>query len=141
MTGEKRKRVLVVEDDPQVSNALAQRLKHSGFEVVTAASGVEAVHAATNQSIDVMTLDVRLPDMDGFEVASILRDELSTKNIPIIFITGKVDRYFKGRCKDVGARFFIRKPYDADLLLHTLKSVLTDETEMSLAPQGELQSA
>jgi DNA-binding response OmpR family regulator len=129
----KRKKILVVEDDLQVAFGLQKRLLHAGFEVVTTGSGEGAIYCAECEQPSAITLDVRLPDIDGLEVAWRLRRNAATSNIPIIFITGKADRHFKEDCNDVGGLYFIRKPYDPDLLIRLLKSVLAQDE------LGELQ--
>jgi len=122
-----RKTILVVDDDPQVQFAMQKRLVHCGFDVVTAASGREAVRCASQFRPHAILLDVRLPDFDGLEVASVLQDCERTRGIPIVFVTGKVDSHFKETCRQRGGLYYIRKPCDPDLLLHLLNSILDKE--------------
>ncbi|MBI3464447.1 MAG: response regulator [Planctomycetes bacterium] len=118
-------KVLVVEDDTQILLGLYKRLTRAGFDVLAASCGHAAIECARTYLPDVMTLDVRLPDVDGIEVASILRDGSRTARIPIVFITAKVDRDLRDAAEEAGRhRFFIRKPYDPELLIQLLNSML-----------------
>jgi len=119
-----RKKILVVDDDPQVATSLARRLSHAGFEVLSTRSGRGAIHCAQCQHPALMTLDVRLPDMDGLEVAMRLSHDAQTAAIPIIFITGTADRHLKENFDSNDDHYFIRKPYDPDLLIRLINSLL-----------------
>lgn len=119
-----RKKILVVEDDLQAANGLVMWLSSSGFEVVTTYSGHAAIEVARSEHPDAITLDVQLPDLDGREVATRLHDDRDTAKIPIVFVTGKADQHFKQQCAAVGGKYFIRKPYDPDLLIRLLRSLL-----------------
>lgn len=124
------KTVLVVEDDNHARHAIEKRLQRSGFQVITADTGQEALGLAERCQPDAITLDVRLPDMDGLEVAQRLHDQERTTHIPIIFVAGKVDRHFHETSRAVGGRFFLRKPFDPELLLKAVNDVagVTAET-------------
>lgn len=118
------KRVLVVEDDVQVLRSLEKRLTQAGFAVLTARRAEEALALAREEQPDAMTLDVRLPDFDGVELATILSENPVTARIPIVFISGKVDRALRDVAEVGPRRFFIHKPYDPALLVRLLQSVL-----------------
>lgn len=121
------KSVLVVEDDVHVLQGLEKRLLEAGFAVLTARRAEEALELAREQRPDAMTLDVRLPDFDGLELAAILSENPATARIPIVFISGKVDRQLRDTAEADSARFFIHKPYDPALLVRLLKSVLAGD--------------
>ena len=124
-----RKRILVVDDDVHVLLALRKRLNKANFDVLTASKGSDALELARGTTIDAITLDVAMPgDLDGLDVASALRLDPRTAHIPIIFVTGTADADFKESCEAAGGKWFLAKPYDADLLVHLLNSVFaTDE--------------
>jgi two-component system chemotaxis response regulator CheY len=124
MTWSNWKTVLVVDDDADVLLALRKRLRDAGLDVLTASSGAEALALARNTTVDAMTLDVAMPgDVDGLDVASALTRDPQTARIPIIFVTGTADTHFKERCEAVGGKYFLSKPYDADLLVRLLESI------------------
>ena len=81
-------RVLVVEDEPDVLNAVAAFLREEGFYVDTAANGEDGLFKAITWEYDAILLDVMLPDMDGYQVLHTLRTDASTAHIPVIFISG-----------------------------------------------------
>jgi DNA-binding response OmpR family regulator len=119
-----RKKILVVEDDPQVANGLSRRLMNANFDVVSTHSGQSAIHYAHSEHPALITLDVLLPDLDGFEVAMQLGHDPDTARIPIIFITGTANRHITENCGRIGSRYFIRKPYDPALLIQLINSLL-----------------
>ncbi|MGW0073424.1 response regulator, partial [Streptosporangium sandarakinum] len=80
-------RLLVVDDEPNIRELLSASLRRSGFEVITAADGREAVHFAERTRPDLVVLDVMLPDMDGFSVAGRLRDV--SGQTPVLFLTAR----------------------------------------------------
>ena len=124
MTWSDWKTILVVDDDPHVLLALSKRLREAGLDVLTAASGSEALELVQNTTVDAMTLDVAmLGDMNGMDVASALKGDPQTARIPIIFITGTADAHFKDKCEAVGGAYFLSKPYDADVLVRMLESI------------------
>lgn len=118
------KTVMVVEDDGQAQFALEKHLKRSGFHVICAASGEEALQKAAEYLPDVVSMDVRLPDMDGLEVAERIQQNEQTRGTPIVFVTARVDRHFKETSRAVGGTYFVRKPYDPELLLSALNQAI-----------------
>lgn len=82
-----RPRILVVDDEPEVCGLLDYVLSGAGYDVVVAAGGFEAVRVARELSPDLVLLDIMMPDMDGFTVATLLREEPATARIPIIILS------------------------------------------------------
>ena len=120
-----RKTVLVVDDDTSMVLALQKRLAQAGYHVLTALNGVDALERARRCTVDAISLDVAMPGaVSGFDVAHELRVDPRTARIPIVFVTGTADEHFKERCSAVGGRYFLAKPYDAELLLQTLSNML-----------------
>ena len=118
------KTVLVVDDDPDMLHAMRRRLRGAGIDVLTASSGVEALDLAQHTTVDAITLDVCMPgSLDGLDVAAALHSHPGTAEIPVIFVTGTADSMFKQKCEAVGARYFLAKPYDAELLIRLLESI------------------
>lgn len=122
------KTALVVDDDRQVLWSLEKRLSQIGLVVLTAANGRDALEFARAGTMDVILLDVRLPgEPDGLGLAAALRDEPGHAHVPIIFVTGTADCHFKARCQEVGGNYFVCKPYDPDLLVRLVQSVLAQD--------------
>ncbi|MBI5764543.1 MAG: response regulator [Planctomycetes bacterium] len=120
-----KKTILVVDDDVAILRALDMRLSEAGFLVLTAANSDDALEQAAEHKVDAITLDVDLNgDVDGLHVAKLLHEDPHTAHLPILFVTGTADQHFKQRCQDVGAKYFVSKPYDSDLLIRTLNAML-----------------
>ena len=93
-------RVLVIDDEPQILRALRINLSVRGYEVLTAASGGEALRTAADRRPDVIVLDLGLPDMSGIEVLAGLRGWLSA---PVIVLSARTDSSDKVEALDAGA--------------------------------------
>jgi CheY-like chemotaxis protein len=85
----RRKRLLIVEDNPAEQLSISELLGHDDIEVSVAATGTEALEAINQQPFDCMVLDLKLPDMSGFEVLERLRDTESSRDLPVVVFTGK----------------------------------------------------
>src|SRR6478736_8131246 len=83
----KRNRILIVEDNPISLTLLKQLLKAHGYEVVGTPEGLQALDLAREEQPDLILMDIRLPDISGFEVTRLLKQDNQTKNIPIIAVT------------------------------------------------------
>jgi len=84
-----RKRLLVVEDNPAEQLSISELLGHDDIEIVTVANGAEALDALHTQAVDCVVLDLRLPDMSGFEVLERIRDDETLGDVPVVVFTGK----------------------------------------------------
>ena len=115
-------RLLVVDDEATILELLSGSLRLAGFEVVTAASGAEAVRVAASSRPDLVLLDVMMPDGDGFEALRRMRDGGS--EVPVIFLTArdKVPDRVKGF--DIGGDDYVTKPFSLDELLGRIRAVL-----------------
>jgi diguanylate cyclase (GGDEF)-like protein len=109
-------RILVVEDDTDISNMLRIYFASQGYEVVVTPRGGEALERCRQQLPHVIVLDIMLPDIDGYEVCSRLRTNLRTSHIPIIFLTQKDERSDKIAGLELGADDYITKPFDIEEL-------------------------
>lgn len=128
-----RRTMLVVDDDPKIVLGLQRRLEAQGHCVLTAMEGAQALDRARESALDAILLDVSLPgDVSGLDVATALRLDSRTARIPIVFITGSADEDFKQRASAAGAKYFLAKPYDPELLVQTLRAIF-GEDELSEA--------
>ena len=121
------KTILLVEDDAKITLALGIRLRHSGYEVVTAPDAIQAMAQALKHAPDVVVLDINLPGGDGFLVAERLRAQSVTATTPLIFITASKLPGLVERAKQLGAVAFIEKPFSAAQLTEALNRALGDE--------------
>lgn len=117
-------RILIAEDDPNIREVLHMQLELSGFEVVEACDGLEAVELAERERPDVMLLDVMMPRMDGYEALKRLRGSYATRFIPIIMLTAKDTREDKMSGFRDGANDYIVKPFERDELLLRINNQL-----------------
>jgi two-component system alkaline phosphatase synthesis response regulator PhoP len=103
-------KILVIEDDPGTLRLMVYTLQHEGYQVVTAANGLEGLRKAMNEKPDLVVLDVMLPGIDGFEICHRLRADPRTANLPILMLSGKAQEIDKATGLKVGADGYITKP-------------------------------
>ena len=122
------KTVLVVDDDVRNIYSLTKALESVKMSVITAIDGNEAMKALEqNKNIDVVLLDMMMPNMDGYETATMIRKEKEWKNLPVIAVTAKAMTGDRDKCINAGASDYITKPVDVDQLLSLLKVWLYDK--------------
>lgn len=112
-----KKRVLLVEDEPNIVVSLRYLLDRAGFETDVLGDGAEALHRLLHDPPDIAVLDVMLPVMDGFEILEALRADPRGRDLPVLMLTAKGQREDRERATRSGADRFISKPFaNADLL-------------------------
>jgi CheY-like chemotaxis protein len=121
--------ILVVEDDPDVANLMCMTLGHEGFQVKHAASGEEAVQIAQEQVPDLISLDIRLPDINGFEVLRQLRAQSKTADIPV-FVVSVISDEAQGM--RFGAVDYLTKPIDEKKLIRVTERTLKQNDDTIL---------
>ncbi len=129
--GEKKK-ILIVDDERDIVKALMIRLQGAGYEVVTAFDGAQGVFMAHKEKPDLILLDIRMPAGDGFSVAQRLKRSIHTFTIPVIFLTGSPEETAEEKAMALGARFYVKKPYDPEELLDAIRRALEEEPELPL---------
>ncbi len=125
-------RILVVEDDFDISNMLRIYFQSQGYEVAVAPRGGDALEMCRQQLPNIVVLDIMLPDIDGYEVCRQLRSNLRTSHIPIIFLTQKDERSDKIQGLELGADDYITKPFDVEELRLRVKNAIARATYESL---------
>ncbi|WP_276665566.1 Hpt domain-containing protein [Thalassolituus oleivorans] len=120
-------RVLVVDDSVTVRKVTTRLLERHGMEVFTAKDGVHAMETLQDHRPDVMLLDIEMPRMDGFEVASLVRHDARLKDIPIIMITSRTGDKHRERAMSIGVNEYLGKPFQEDRLLECINSFLGNE--------------
>ncbi len=129
---EEKSTLLVVEDDVDVAEMLTAYFRAQGYEVLAVNWGEDAVQTCRTNHPDLVILDIRLPDIDGFEVARRLRGNQRTSDIPIIFLTEKRERSDRLQGLEVGADDYITKPFDIQELRLRVRNSLRRTTQSSL---------
>jgi len=119
-----RKKILLIEDEESLVKALTIRLRASGYEVFYAFDVLQGVQKAHREKPGLIILDIRIPGGDGFLVAQRLNKSIITRDIPVIFLTGLPESEGKKKALELGAKFYIKKPYDPDDLLDKVKTAL-----------------
>ncbi|UZK04567.1 Hpt domain-containing protein [Venatoribacter cucullus] len=117
-------RILVVDDSVTVRKVTTRLLERNGMEVFTAKDGVDAMATLQDHKPDLMLLDIEMPRMDGFEVASLVRHDSRLKDIPIIMITSRTGDKHRERAMSIGVNEYLGKPFQEDILLGTMNRLL-----------------
>src|SRR5713101_2886126 len=118
---ERMKTVLVVDDERQVAQIAVDYLRHAGYDTITASDGAKALDLARSRHPDLVVLDLRLPGLDGLEVARKLRRE---SNVPIIILTARVEESDRLLGLELGADDYITKPFSPRELVARVRAVL-----------------
>jgi len=129
---EVKQKILIVEDDLDVADMLNAYFRVQGYEIFTVNWGEDGVRACQNSRPDIVILDIRLPDIDGYEVARRLRGNRRTADIPIIFLTEKRDRSERLQGLELGADDYITKPFDVQELRLRIRNALRRAEQDSL---------
>ncbi len=116
--------LLIVEDDLEIAEMLNAYFRVQGYEVLTVNWGEDGVRAAQTSNPDLLILDIRLPDIDGFEVARRLRASRKTSGLPIIFLTEKRERQARMTGLELKADEYITKPFDIQELRLLVRNTL-----------------
>lgn len=118
----KPKTILIVDDTVENLDILETLLE--GYDIVDATNGADALEILEEEKIDLILLDIMMPDMDGYEVCKKIKENFETKDIPIIFITAKTDENSIEKAYDVGGIDYVRKPFKPKELLARVKREL-----------------
>jgi DNA-binding response OmpR family regulator len=129
-------RVLVIDDEPEITDIIETFLENAGYEVKSENSSDLGIQTAKTFLPDLILLDIMMPILDGYEICTELKRREKTKNIPVVFLTGKDARSDEGRSFRVGGVLYIKKPFSCERLLNIVKMVLqTADKERKLLNQ------
>ncbi len=117
-------KILIVEDDKNISKLVKYNLEKDGYECVTSITGEEAFDVLDKESIDLIVLDIMLPKMDGFEVCRRIRQDNKTKHIPVIMLTAKGQEIDRIVGLELGADDYMVKPFSPRELALRIKAIL-----------------
>jgi DNA-binding response OmpR family regulator len=133
MTSPQATTVLIVDDMPDNRQMLAAMLLQEGYRALTATGGMEAMDVIARDPPDLILLDVSMPDMDGYAVASLLKADPKTAGIPIIMVTAHTGRGARVVGLNTGAEDYLTKPVDQPELLLKVRNLLRLKTNVELS--------
>lgn len=119
-----KRRILVVDDEDALRTVLSAELNSEGYDVNTAADGLEALAELQKNGFDLVLLDIKMPNMNGFEVLKVIKEKYAETKV--IMLTGFADLKNAIESKKLGAEDFVSKPYDLVDLLTTIDRVMTE---------------
>ena len=125
-------KILVVDDEPHIVEAIRYNVERAGFRTLIAANGKRALELAQRELPDLITLDVMLPDLDGWEICRLLRQDRRTARIPVIMLTVKADEADTIIGLELGADDYVTKPFSPKELVARIKAVLRRAKEPTL---------
>jgi DNA-binding response OmpR family regulator len=117
-------KVLVIDDEPEITDIIETFLEAAGYEVKSENSSTIGIERARTFLPDLILLDIMMPFMDGYEICEELKKSQKTKNIPIVFLTGKDARSDEGKSYQVGGVLYVKKPFSCERLLEIVKMVI-----------------
>ncbi len=133
-------KILVIEDEQLVRENILELLDAEGFDTINASNGTSGVELAKKQKPDLIICDVMMPDLDGYGVLNILRQNLETATIPFIFLTAKADKSDFRQGMNLGADDYLTKPYQPDELLGIILTRLKKKQAIALEYKRPVKS-
>ena len=123
-----KERILIVEDEEDILELVSYNLTREGYQVTGVTSGEEALKITGAESLDLIVLDLMLPGIDGLEVAKRLKNNLKTRDIPIIMLTAKGEEADIVTGLELGADDYITKPFSPRILIARVRAILRRKT-------------
>ena len=118
------KKIMIVEDSPAVSEVIEKSLAREGYEVHTVFNGFEALRDLEEVRPDLIITDINMPKLDGLKLCHAIQNRTETSNIPFIILSSIIDEQTVQKGKEVGARFFIAKPFNIKEVLSCVQQIL-----------------
>ena len=123
----KQTTVMVVDDSITIRKVTSRMLERNNFHVITAKDGVDAVSVLADEVPDLMLLDIEMPRMDGYELATYIRNDSRLKDVPIIMITSRTGTKHRERAMNIGVNKYLGKPYQESELLEEITGLLDEQ--------------
>ena len=122
---ETNKKVVLIDDEPDILSTLKLFLEVEGFEVATAADGIDGLEKIRKKVPDLVVLDLMLPKLDGYKICRLLKFDKKYKKVPVVIITARAQDIDRKKALEVGADAYITKPFEPDTLLEKIKELLS----------------
>jgi DNA-binding response OmpR family regulator len=129
--------VLVADDEPDILDLVRMVLEEEGYEVATADNGASALRLANERRPDLCVLDVMMPEVDGYDVARVLKRDQELRTIPVILLTARTEPENVARGREAGADEYLSKPFMPDEFQHAVRSVLSARPEPPVPTEPE----
>lgn len=137
-----KEKILVIEDDKHISKLVKYNLEKAGYDSTVVEDGEEALDILSKQGVDLIILDIMLPEMDGFEVCRLIKQNPKLKNIPIIMLTAKGEEVDRIVGLELGADDYVVKPFSPRELVLRIKAILKrgkiEESPKDIIERGSL---
>ncbi|MEJ2685300.1 MAG: response regulator [Candidatus Sulfobium sp.] len=127
-----KNKILIVDDDTLIRQLLSLILRSAGYSVVEAVNGKDALDKVREASVNLVITDLRMPQMDGIELARELRTDPEHQYVPIIMLTSDFQEYKKREGEQVGVNSWISKPFIPQRLIHTIREFESDRQPADL---------
>lgn len=121
---QKKKKILIVEDEPDIAASLAARLNMEGFKTSISTNGQEGVQKARSEKPDLILLDIMMPLLNGYDVLNLLKNDPSTRSIPVLVLTALPHVEDAENAFQAGAADFLNKPYTNERLVQKVRKIL-----------------
>ncbi len=128
-----KKKILIVDDNPDLIFIVQLQLKVQGYETILAANGRQAVDIATAQLPDLIVMDIMMPQMNGLQAARLIRENPKTRSIPILASTAKISYVDTEECLESGFNDHIAKPFTATQLASRIEKLLKSSEKQHTA--------
>ncbi|AOX01420.1 response regulator [Moorena producens PAL-8-15-08-1] len=122
-------KILVIEDEIFIRENLIELLEIEGFEAQGAENGVEGVQLVQQEPPDLILCDVMMPELDGYGVLEVLRQDPATAKIPFMFLTASADRSNIQKIRELGIHDYILKPFNVDKFLDVISNRLAEHKQ------------
>jgi two-component system alkaline phosphatase synthesis response regulator PhoP len=136
-----KKKILIIDDEPDFVRVVQVRMEAAGYEVVVAFDGMQGVSSAHKEKPDLIILDIMMPAMHGHRVCEALKKSAKTWTIPIIYLTAKGNKEDEELAYKLGAEHFLTKPYDPQVLLGTIEKALEPGSQLEKYEKAEKESS
>ena len=121
-----KKRILIIEDEQELVQALQIRLGAAGYDTLAAYDGQEGLSKAQKEKPDLIIMDLMLPKMDGYKVCGLLKADARYNKIPILIFTARAQESDQKLGFEVGANAYLTKPFQDEILLAKIKELLKE---------------
>ena len=119
-----KKKIMVVEDSQVIYAMIKEALEARGYEVLVVTNGFEALRDLEGFNPDLIVTDIMMPKLDGLRLCEAIKNRMETRTIPFIFVSSRFDERTVARGREIGAKFFIAKPFEMETLTQCVEQVL-----------------